>query len=204
MEALARPSLMPLEKSESHIFYSLPESLEVNERAWTEYSMASDADVGDELIDDLISQLARQGPFVALAQVGPEFYSTSPGLVNDTLPGVPVFGWKKGSPRAETNITSPVIVLGARKAEKAPKNRAYVIYFSPSRDVTKGEQSIRTHQPLSDKIYVVTQKTFQISLLNTFPPVSAIAHLCKDDSACFFEPELTGNSLVALHSLSRP
>lgn len=204
MEALARPSLMPLEKSETHIFYSLPESLVVNERVWTEYSMASDSDAGDELIDHLISQLARQGPFVALAQVGPEFYDTSPGLVNDTLPGVAVLGWKKGSPRAETNITSPVIVLGARKAEKAPKNRAYVIYFSPSRDITQGQEPIRIHQPLSDKIYVVTQKTFQKSLLNTFLPVSAIAHQCEDDSSWFFGSESTGDFLVALRSYSRP
>lgn len=115
--------------------------------------------------------LNHGGPFVAMAKIGPAFYTNEPRAFQNQIPchgDVTIYGWPKGSPRKEAH-TAYVIICGVQRREGIEN-----VYFRIAQDVSPDPSlAIGTIQLTTDqRVYGTAVATFAETEFDMFPPVS--------------------------------
>ncbi len=151
-----------LEQSAEHIFYNIPQQIEIDEELKTNYSRPSQG-----TIDKLIQELKEKGPMIGLGKYGPQAYRKPPGKIAKSLSiaNQEMYGWPPGS-RKEEAASLYILILGAKKTE----NQAHV-YFTLSEDCTTSTDSfIRLHRPPKQDatIYVISHESFRQYLTDLY------------------------------------
>jgi len=156
---MAIPSV--LDRSDQSIFFAIPEQVQIDEDARTEYA-------GPQTFEVLMKELLEKGPLVALGKMGPSSYSDAAFKLKGKVCGLDVHGWKPGAVRDGQAPQSYALVLGAKKI-----GASELVFFMVSQDVTVDRNTyVRTHVPstLDARVYVVSHNTFRAYLFDLYPP----------------------------------
>ncbi|MBA2367470.1 MAG: hypothetical protein H0V82_00415 [Candidatus Protochlamydia sp.] len=120
-----------------------------------------------EKIENLINALKEKGPFLALGQLGPQFYLKSASKMKQNVKGQEIYFWPAQSERIENRPMDMVFILGAMK-----NDTNQLVYFTPS-EKTNFINNVFIEQKASitdSKIYATSYKSFCQYALCLYPP----------------------------------